>query len=197
LKLAFANPSGQSNPVTIHARKTTATFAPTAGADIFFDDIKTLYDLDQPETHKMAIDQSYSDYRKGASANLDSLSYLPLQELKVVDLDTAKPLTTLKSGNATTATLHLPITDAKQSAHLRITGTLTEPSYTVERGELVFSRVLHGLRNTVLLPEGWDVSHVSQAGTIGIYNGRAFVALLNLNAENQFAVRIRASRSKK
>ncbi len=30
LKLAFANPSGQSNPVTIHARKTTATFAPTS-----------------------------------------------------------------------------------------------------------------------------------------------------------------------
>src|SRR3984885_6401947 len=28
LKLAFANPSGQSNPVTIHARKTTAAFAP-------------------------------------------------------------------------------------------------------------------------------------------------------------------------
>ncbi len=30
LKLAFANPSGQSNPVTIHARRTTATFTPTA-----------------------------------------------------------------------------------------------------------------------------------------------------------------------
>src|SRR5207237_7831233 len=26
LKLAFANPSGQSNPVTIHARRTTAAF---------------------------------------------------------------------------------------------------------------------------------------------------------------------------
>ncbi len=31
LKLAFANPSGQSNPVTIHARKTTAMFTPSAG----------------------------------------------------------------------------------------------------------------------------------------------------------------------
>ena len=30
LKLAFANPSGQSNPVTIHARKTTAVFSPRA-----------------------------------------------------------------------------------------------------------------------------------------------------------------------
>src|SRR5947207_12195082 len=32
LKLAFANPSGQSNPVTIHARKTTAAFATATGA---------------------------------------------------------------------------------------------------------------------------------------------------------------------
>ena len=29
LKLAFANPSGQANPVTIHARPTTATFTDT------------------------------------------------------------------------------------------------------------------------------------------------------------------------
>src|SRR4029450_4451886 len=45
LKLAFANPSGQSNPVTIHARHTTATFSPAPFDDMFFDDIKTLYDL--------------------------------------------------------------------------------------------------------------------------------------------------------
>src|SRR5436190_15601342 len=46
LKLSFANPSGQSNPVTIHARKTTATFAPRSDPDMFFDDVKTLYDLE-------------------------------------------------------------------------------------------------------------------------------------------------------
>src|SRR5215470_11981165 len=44
LKLAFANPSGKSNPVTIHARRTAAVFQPTGGADMFFDDVKTLYD---------------------------------------------------------------------------------------------------------------------------------------------------------
>src|SRR5439155_3829765 len=42
LKLAFANPSGQSNPVTIHAHPTTATFQPSRFDDMFFDDIKTL-----------------------------------------------------------------------------------------------------------------------------------------------------------
>jgi hypothetical protein len=196
LKLAFANPSGQSNPVTIHARRTTASFSPTTGEDMFFDDVKTVYDLGAPESHTITVDQSYSDYRRGAAATLDSLSYLPLQNLKVIDLDTARALTPTKSGTATTVALEVPITDDKQSAHLRLTGTLTDPSYTVERGELVFSRTLKGLRNTVLLPAGWEVSAVSQSATLGQYQGRAFVALINLNAENQYTVRIRASRAR-
>src|SRR6476659_7861377 len=83
LKLAFANPSGQSNPVTIHARKTTATFALRHDPDMFFDDVKTLYDLDAPESGRVKVEQTYSDYRKGATATLDALAYLPLQDLKV------------------------------------------------------------------------------------------------------------------
>jgi hypothetical protein len=195
LKLAFANPSGQSNPVTIHARKTAATFTPSGADDMFFDDVKTLYDLDAPETHRIAVDQTYSDYRKGAKATLDSLAYLPLRDLKVVDLDTAHVLTPIKSGATSAVTLEVPITDDKQSAHLRLTGTLTDPTYTVDGGDLIFARTLKGLRNTVLLPAGWDVSAVSQSGTVGTYNGRTFVSLINLNAENQYMVRIRARRS--
>ena len=69
---------------------------------------------------------------------------------------------------------------------------LKDPSYKVMNGDLVFERTLHGLRNTVLLPAGWDVAAVSQSGTIGTYEGRAFVALINLNAENNYKVVIRA-----
>jgi hypothetical protein len=36
------------------------------------------------------------------------------------------------------------------------------------------------------------VSAVSQSGTIGTNEGRAFVALINLNAENSYRVTIRA-----
>jgi hypothetical protein len=194
LKLAFANPSGQSNPVTIHARRTTAAPAPSDAADMFFDDVKTLYDLGAPQSHTMTVDQSYSDYRRGATATLDALSYLALQELKVTDLDTARTLTPAKTGAKTTVALDVPITSDKQSAHLRITGTLNDPSYTVEGGQLVFSRTMKGLRNTVLLPAGWEVSSVSQSATIGQHLGRAFVALINLNAENSYTVRIRAAR---
>src|SRR4051812_12672891 len=124
LKLAFANPSGQANPVTIHARKTTAAFHPAPFDDMFFDDVKTLYDLDAPGAGKIAVDQTYSDSRKGDRARLDSLAYLPLQELKVTDLDTAKALTPVKDGSATFVKLDVPITDDRQSAHLRINGVL-------------------------------------------------------------------------
>jgi hypothetical protein len=196
LKLAFANPSGQSNPVTIHARRTTATFAPTTGDDMFFDDIKTIYDLGSPESHEMTIDQSYSDYRKGAKATLDSLSYLAIKNLKVTDLDTAKLLTVTKTGSTSSVPLDVPITNDKQSAHLRLVGTVSDPGYTIDKNDLVFSRTMKGLRNTVLLPAGWEVSAVSQSATIGQYNGRAFVALINLNNENQYSVKIRASRAK-
>jgi hypothetical protein len=192
LKLAFANPSGQSNPVTIHARKTTAAFAPIPYTDMFFDDIKTLYDLDAPETHSIKVDQSYSDYRKGEKAKLDSLTYLQLENLNVIDLDTAKSLTPVKEGKSTVVKLEVPIVDDKQSAHLKITGTLKDATYKATNGDLVFDRTLHGLRNTVLLPAGWEVAGVSQSGTIGTYNGRAFVALINLNAENNYRVVIHA-----
>jgi hypothetical protein len=195
LKLAFANPSGQSNPVTIHARKTTAKFPPTQYTDMFFDDIKTLYDLDPPDTHLIKVDQSYSDYRKGASAKLDSLEYLKLQDMRVIDLDTAKVFTPMEEGKSAVIKLDVPITDDKQSAHIKITGILKDPGYKAENGDLVFDRTLHGLRNTVLLPAGYEVSAVSQSGTIGTYRGRAFVSLINLNAENNYQVVIRAHKA--
>jgi hypothetical protein len=194
LKLAFANPSGQSNPVTIHARKTSATFTPLPYDDMFFDDIKTLYDLDAPQTHTIHVEQIYSDYRKGSRAKLDSLAYLPLDSLKVIDLDTAKAFTLKKEGAATFVALEVPIVYDKQSAHIKITGALNDSGYKLANGDLIFERTLKGLRNTVLLPAGWEVSGLSQSGTIGTYQGRAFVALINLNAENNYRVVIRAKK---
>lgn len=192
LKVAFANPSGQSNPVTIHARKTTASFAPLPYTDMFFDDIKTLYDLGEAETHAIRVEQTYSDYRKGEKARLNSLEYLALQDLKVIDLDTAKPFEPVKDGKSMAVKLDVPIVDDKQSVHIKITGTLQGAGYKSQGGDLVFERTLHGLRNTVLLPTGWDVAGVSQSGTIGTYQGRTFVALINLNGENNYHVVIHA-----
>jgi hypothetical protein len=195
LKLAFANPSGQGNPVTIHARKTAAVFPPLSYTDMFFDDIKTLYDLGSAESGRISVEQTYSDYRKGDKERLDSLSYLPMKDAKAIDLDTAQPFTISKEGGASVVKLEVPIVDDKQSAHIRLTGTVEDGSYKVQNGELMFDRTLKGLRNTVLLPAGWEVSGVSQSGTIGTYQGRAFVALINLNAENSYRVVIRGRKA--
>jgi hypothetical protein len=190
--LHFANPSGLSNPFTLHARKTTAEFALTPFTDMFFDDVKTLYDLGAPETHAIKVDQIYSDYRKGDAPPIDLLTYAPLSDPTVIDLDTAKPLTTARKGNATVVKLEVPIVDDKQSAHLEVSGTLTDPGYKIANGSLIFDRTVKGLRNTVLLPAGWEVASVSQSGTIGSYQGRAFVAFVNLNAENSYRTVITA-----
>jgi hypothetical protein len=194
VKLHFANPSGLSNPGTLHARKTSAEYTPTPFTDMFFDDVKTLYDLGAPEAHTIKVEQIYSDFRKGDAPPLDLMTYAPLTDLTVIDLDTAKPLTTSKKGNATVVTLDVPIVEEKQSAHLKVTGTLTDPAFKIVNGTLTFDRTVKGLRNTVLLPAGWEVTSVSQSGTIGSYQGRAFVAFVNLNAENGYRVVITARR---
>jgi hypothetical protein len=117
-----------------------------------------------------------------------------VQDLEVVDLDTGRALTVTKADGKVTAALELPIANDKQSAHLRLTGTIVDPAYTLENEQLVFTRTLKGLRNTVLLPAGWTVTSVSQSATIGTYERRTFLAFINLNAENEYVVRIRASR---
>lgn len=99
------------------------------------------------------------------------LGYAPLRELKVIDLDTAKPLATLKEGKATFAKLDVPIVDDKQSARLKVSGSVQDPAYRVENGTFVFERAVRGLRNTVLLPAGWEAAGVSQSCTLGTYQG--------------------------
>jgi hypothetical protein len=195
LKLAFANPSGQANPVTIHARRTQVALPPRPYEDMFFDDIKTLYDI-QSNGERVNVEQTYSDYRKGPVAVLDTLQFLTLQRIKVVDLDTGKELPVSRNGAGGSVPLGVPITSDRQSAHLKLTGTLAEGA-RVLNGELVFDMTLRGMRNTVLLPEGWDLTGSNQSGTIGTYRGRTFVAFINLNSENNYRVTIRAVKNAK
>ncbi|MEP6832559.1 MAG: hypothetical protein ABJB74_04155 [Gemmatimonas sp.] len=194
LELHFANPSGLSNPFTIHARKTTTEFAPTPYTDMFLDDVKTTYDLDEPATHGIKVEQIYSDGRKGKELPLDLISYAPLTDVSVIDLDTAKPLNAVKKGKSVMVQLEEPIVNDKQSAHLKVTGSLTDPTYTVTNGVLHFDRQMKGLRNSILLPAGWEIASVSQSGTYGVYQGRAFVSLVNLNSENAYRVGITAKK---
>src|SRR5258706_4869787 len=165
---------------------------PRNDTDMFFDDVKTLYDLEAPEAGRVKVEQTYSDYRSGARAQLDTLSQLPLQDLKVVDLDTGKPFATARDGAKMFVKLDVPIVEPRQSAHLKITGSFRDPSYKSAGDDLIFDRTLYGLRNTIVLPAGWELSALSQSGTIGTYEGRTFVALINLNGANNYRMTLLA-----
>jgi len=192
LKLALTNPSGGGSPITIRARKTNTGFVGNAIADKVYDDTKTLYDLGDPETHTFRVEQTGSDYRKGDKARLDILSHVPLQDLQVIDLDTAKPLQVVREGSLAAAKLEVPIVEDKQSARLKVSGRAQDAAYRVENGDLVFERTLRGPRNTVLLPAGWEVAGASQPATVGTFRGRAFLAFINHQAEDAMKVQIRA-----
>ncbi len=193
LKLSLTNPSGGGSPITIRARKTLATFEGRAdwdkSRDKAWDDSKTLYDLDAPETHKFRVEQTYSETRKGDRVRLSNVS---ASDLKVIDLDTAQPLELQKKGREAHAKLQVPIVNDRQSARLKVGGILVDPAYGVVNGSLRFQRTVTGLRNTILLPAGWEVASVSQPCTLGTYQGRAFVALVNIQQEDAAKVTILA-----
>lgn len=192
LKLSLTNPSGGLSPITIRATKTETPFAETPVADKVYDDGTTLFDLGDPGTHRFHLEQVATDGRQGDHAVLDVASDWQMTGLEVIDLDTAKPLTTMTRDGATVAKLDLPIVNERQSARLKVTGTVQDDAYRVEGGELLFKARLRGLRNTVLLPRGFEVSYVSQPTTIGRHEGRAFVAFVNIHAEETMDVEIHA-----
>lgn len=198
LKLSLTNPSGGGSPITIRARKTAAAFEGQPdwdkSRDKAWDDSKTLYDLDAPETHRFRVEQTYSEMRKGERVRLGNA---PALDLKVIDLDTAQPLKLAKAGRETVAKLDVPIVNARQSARLKVSGGVVDPvTYGVTKGTLRFQRTVTGLRNTILLPAGWEVATVSQPCTLGTYQGRAFVALVNIQQEDAVKVSISARQLK-
>ena len=67
-------PERPGNPVTIHARPTTAAFTAARFDDMFFDDIKTLYDLDAPETGRIARRADLQRLPQGRNARASTRS---------------------------------------------------------------------------------------------------------------------------
>lgn len=197
LKLSLTNPSGGGSPITIRARKTSATLEGQPdwdkSRDKAWDDSKTLYDLDAPESHRFRVEQTYSERRKGDRLRL---SNAPALDLKVMDLDTALPLKVSKAGREMVAKLDVPIVNERQSARLKVSGGVADArAYSVTGGTLRFQRTVTGLRNTILLPAGWEVMSVSQPCTLGKFQGRAFVALINIQQEDGLKVSITARRT--
>ena len=127
--------------------------------DMFFDDVKTLYDLEAPESGRVTVEQIYSDYRKGARARLDSLAYLPLQDLKVIDLDTAQGLLDARKTarrRSSSSTCRSSTTGRARTS--RSPARSRDPSYKRDRRRARLRSRAERPAQHDLLPAGWEVS---------------------------------------
>ena len=192
LKLAFANPSGQSNPVTIHARRTSAAFPPQPATDMFFDDIKTLYDLGAPETgrdHGRADLQRLPQGREGDAR----LAAVPAAAGPEGDRPRHGEAADAGEGAAARHGRQARRADRRRQAerapadHRHAEGRRLHASRTASwcsSGRCTACATPCCCRRAGTCPP------CRSRATIGTYQGRAFVALINLNAENNYTVAI-------
>jgi len=196
LKLSFEHENGYAADVTIRARKRGAPVRSTlAVADRNFDFSKTLYDLDAPETHKVAVTHEYMESGMGARSRVAFLDHVTLTGTTVTDVDSGDGLKTIAERDATFATLATPITKPSQSARLRVTGTLTEPAYTVLDGQLAWEQVLRTPRSTILLPAGYEATTISVPATVSAQaDGRVVIQVFDGRPDDGVAIQIRATK---
>src|SRR5436190_18163521 len=79
LKISFEHDNGYAADVTIRARKRGAPIRSTLSvADRNFDFSKTLYDLDAPESHRVAVTHEYLETAAGARPKVAFLDHVKL-----------------------------------------------------------------------------------------------------------------------
>lgn len=137
------------------------------------------YWLLDPGTHQFKISHDFNVSRVGQKyVHSFVRKGSVVAQSQIFDLDTGQQLKTYnvtgKDVNAlgyyrtpspddevvVQAELPHPI-EAGQSVRVRVIETYTDPSYTVENGELIWDRTLGRPRNEVTLPEGWMLTEVT------------------------------------
>jgi hypothetical protein len=196
LEISFEHPNGYAADVNIRARKQGAPVRSTlAIVDRGFDFSKTLYDLDAPETHRVSVTHEYLETQPGARSHVTFLDRSPLTGVAVVDVDTGEAVKVTQEKGAAFASLAIPIARPSQSARLRLTGTLTDPAYTILDGQLAWEQTVRAPRGTILLPPGWEVTSVSAPATVSTQpDGRVVIQIYNGRTDEGVRVAIRATR---
>jgi len=196
LKISFEHDNGYAADVTIRARKRGAPVRSTLPvADRNFDFSKTMYDLDAPESHAVAVTHEYLETGAGARSKVAFLDHVKLTGTTVTDVDTGEALKTTAERGATFAALATPLEKPSQSARLRVTGMLTDPAYTVVDGELAWEQVLRTPRSTILLPAGYEVTMVSVPATVSTQaDGRVVIQVFDGRPDEGVRVQIRATK---
>ena len=194
LKISFEHAHGYPADVTIRAGRTSAAHQsqmPTP-RERAFDSAKTLYDFTDFAQDGSTVTHEYIETEPGTEARLKRPVELA-PEFTVTDVDTGRTLPVRDSGHQRLARLEVPITDASQSARLRITGRGKSTSGYAGLVNIDLSPV--ATRAVVLLPPGWDVWTISVPATVSTQaDGRIAIQIYNGDATRAFPVTVRAVR---
>ena len=170
------------------------------------------YWLLDPATHQFRISHDFTVTRKGQQSvhSFVRKGSTVAPDSKMFNLDTGEPLRThLVNGKEVNALGYYPTpTDpdsvvvqgdlAKpvgegESVRVRVEETYTDPvGYTMDKGELVWTRTLGRPLNYVTLPDGWMLTSVNTPAVITLDSqGRITLRFTNIR-NDELAVSIRA-----
>ena len=110
LELHFANPSGLSNPFTCMRERRQVEFTPTSFTDMFFDDVKTLYDLGRPADARDSGRADLQRLPKGRQADRSTCSATRRSMISPSSTSTPRSRSRRRRrGSATVVKLDVPI----------------------------------------------------------------------------------------
>jgi hypothetical protein len=165
LKVSFEHPNAYAADVTIRGRAVQGVLgeAPIA-LDRAFDSVKTLFDIADPQSARIAVTHEYLESASGEEARLRLPAGLAPQ-FTVTDVDAGQALQVSRRGDQAVARLMVPITAPGQSARLRIAGDL-RGNFRMLPNAFEWELAISGARAVVLLPPGWEVAAVSVPATV-------------------------------
>lgn len=194
VQLSFENINGYASDVTIVAsRRPGATRAPAGGESTAFRSMKTLYEIGADGL--VAVRHERVHWSAAPGATLTSVSLEPfstLRGVRVTDIDTGEALAVVPPpARGRHASARIP---PVRSAHVRIEGTLQEPA-DIRPAGLTWSRALTEPRATIVLPAGFEITHVNVPVTTGtLPDGRMYAQLVNNRAGSAVPLEMKAAR---
>jgi hypothetical protein len=202
VQLSFENINGYASDVSIRASRRTAERTPAGGTSHAFQSTKTLYDIGGDGLVAVRHERVYwtSVERFGPDAALTTVylnEFGSLRDVHVTDMDTGEAMPVVPpsaSGQYASARLKATPGAPILSANVRIEGTLREPA-DIRPDGLVWSRALTEPRATIVLPAGYELTHVSVPVTTGtLPDGRMYVQLVNNRVATAVRFEMRAGK---
>jgi hypothetical protein len=186
ITVSFMNSGPSAAPLVLRARPAAAALSATASAvaikkdprltERAFQDREIVYFLQPPESHSFSLYHDYTESREGVDKYLNVVragSTVSNPSARLLDTGEALKTEILKGPAITAAkidigeavrpdtevvVIHFPPVRKGRSVRLRISETYTDPArYRLDAGLLVWDRSFGRPRNTVVLPQGWQL----------------------------------------